>query len=49
MTQPHAGREFFKLSGSGNDFVFFDARLEPAGDLAQPPPEGTATTTTLRR
>ncbi|MGZ8377243.1 MAG: diaminopimelate epimerase [Gemmatirosa sp.] len=28
------GREFFKLCGSGNDFVFFDARELPAGDLA---------------
>jgi diaminopimelate epimerase len=37
MTQPDAGREFFKLSGSGNDFVFFDARVEPAGVLAEPP------------
>src|SRR5437016_9331074 len=27
------GRPFFKMSGSGNDFVFFDARTEPAGDL----------------
>jgi len=23
------------MSGSGNDFIFFDARLEPAGDLAR--------------
>lgn len=30
------GREFFKLSGSGNDFVFVDTRREPAGSLAQP-------------
>jgi diaminopimelate epimerase len=30
------GRRFFKMSGSGNDFVFVDARLEPAGDLATP-------------
>jgi diaminopimelate epimerase len=29
-----SGREFYKLCGSGNDFVFFDARTEPAGDLA---------------
>lgn len=28
------GREFWKMSGSGNDFVFFDARTEPAGALA---------------
>jgi diaminopimelate epimerase len=30
------GREFFKMSGSGNDFVFFDTRREPAGPLAEP-------------
>lgn len=28
-----AGREFYKMSGSGNDFVFVDARTEPAGAL----------------
>ncbi len=28
-----AGREFFKMSGSGNDFVFVDARREPPGRL----------------
>jgi diaminopimelate epimerase len=33
---PERGRRFWKLCGSGNDFVFFDARLEPAGDLATP-------------
>jgi diaminopimelate epimerase len=27
------GRRFYKLSGSGNDFVFVDARLEPPGPL----------------
>lgn len=27
------GRPFYKMSGSGNDFVFFDARDEPAGEL----------------
>lgn len=27
------GRPFYKMSGSGNDFVFFDAREEPAGTL----------------
>lgn len=27
------GRPFYKMSGSGNDFVFFDARDEPAGKL----------------
>jgi diaminopimelate epimerase len=26
-------RRFWKLTGSGNDFVFFDARTEPPGDL----------------
>ena len=26
------GRPFFKMSGSGNDFVFVDARSEPPGD-----------------
>ena len=31
-----AGRAFYKLCGSGNDFVFFDARQEPAGELALP-------------
>ena len=30
------GRRFWKMSGSGNDFVFFDAMQEPAGDLATP-------------
>ena len=32
----HAEREFHKMCGSGNDFVFFDAREEPAGELATP-------------
>jgi diaminopimelate epimerase len=27
------GRPFFKLTGSGNDFVFVDVRTEPAGPL----------------
>lgn len=30
------GREFFKMSGSGNDFVFVDARTSPPGPLATP-------------
>jgi diaminopimelate epimerase len=34
MSQPRsAGRAFYKMSGSGNDFVFFDCRSEPPGDL----------------
>ncbi|HYN81177.1 MAG TPA: diaminopimelate epimerase [Gemmatimonadaceae bacterium] len=31
-----AGRSFYKMSGSGNDFVFFDIDAEPAGDLETP-------------
>jgi diaminopimelate epimerase len=31
------GRRFWKMSGSGNDFVFFDARREPPGVLESPP------------
>ena len=30
------GRSFYKMSGSGNDFVFFDLRDGPAGDLESP-------------
>jgi diaminopimelate epimerase len=30
------GRRFYKLSGSGNDFVFVDARVEPPGELEDP-------------
>ena len=30
------GRSFYKMSGSGNDFVFFDVRDGPAGDLEKP-------------
>jgi diaminopimelate epimerase len=30
------GREFWKMSGSGNDFVFVDARTHAAGPLASP-------------
>lgn len=30
------GREFFKMSGSGNDFVFVDTRTEPAEPLTSP-------------
>lgn len=29
-------REFFKLTGSGNDFIFIDARNTPPGRLAEP-------------
>jgi diaminopimelate epimerase len=35
MSIPH-GRQFWKMSGSGNDFLFFDARVEPAGAFATP-------------
>jgi diaminopimelate epimerase len=31
-----AGRTFYKMSGSGNDFVMIDARVESAGDLDRP-------------
>jgi diaminopimelate epimerase len=31
-----AGRTFYKMSGSGNDFVFIDARVEPRGRLGEP-------------
>ena len=30
------GRQFFKMTGSGNDFVFFDALTEAPGPLATP-------------
>jgi diaminopimelate epimerase len=30
------GREFYKMTGSGNDFVFVDARYRPAGELDRP-------------
>lgn len=30
------GRAFFKMSGSGNDFVFVDARTDPADELTDP-------------
>ncbi|MDB4874110.1 MAG: Diaminopimelate epimerase [Gemmatimonadetes bacterium] len=30
-----AGRSFYKMSGSGNDFVVVDARHEPRGELGQ--------------
>ena len=33
---PGRSREFFKMSGSGNDFVVVDARSEPPGELASP-------------
>ena len=31
-----AGRTFWKMSGSGNDFVFVDATREPAPELTEP-------------
>jgi diaminopimelate epimerase len=31
-----AGRTFFKMSGSGNDFIMIDARVESAGELDRP-------------
>jgi diaminopimelate epimerase len=31
-----AGRAFYKMSGSGNDFVMVDARVDPPGTLADP-------------
>ena len=30
------GRSFYKMSGSGNDFIMVDAREEPPGRLAEP-------------
>jgi len=30
------GRTFYKMSGSGNDFIFFDIGDEPAGELESP-------------
>lgn len=31
-----AGRTFYKMSGSGNDFIMVNAMKEPAGELADP-------------
>jgi diaminopimelate epimerase len=31
------GRPFYKMSGSGNDFIMVDARRNPPGSLADPP------------
>jgi diaminopimelate epimerase len=30
------GRKFWKMSGSGNDFLFFDSRVDPPGALETP-------------
>jgi diaminopimelate epimerase len=30
------GRKFWKMSGSGNDFLFFDARVDPPGAFSTP-------------
>jgi diaminopimelate epimerase len=35
VTIPH-GRKFWKMSGSGNDFLFFDARIDPPGAFSTP-------------
>jgi diaminopimelate epimerase len=35
MSIPH-GRKFWKMSGSGNDFLFFDARTDPPGAFSSP-------------
>lgn len=35
MSIPH-GRKFWKMSGSGNDFLFFDARIDPPGAFSTP-------------
>lgn len=35
MSIPH-GRKFWKMSGSGNDFVFFDARVDAPGAFSTP-------------
>ncbi len=32
-TGDRRGRQFYKMSGSGNDFVFFDCRRDPPGEL----------------
>lgn len=36
ITRGSAGRAFHKMSGSGNDFVFFDCREQPPGNLESP-------------
>ena len=35
MSIPH-GHPFWKMSGSGNDFLFFDARVSPISDISDP-------------
>lgn len=36
MSKGGRDREFVKMTGSGNDFIFFDARTEVAGELETP-------------
>ncbi|MGH7663156.1 MAG: diaminopimelate epimerase [Gemmatimonadaceae bacterium] len=35
-TPPGTGRSFVKMTGSGNDFLLFDTRHDPPGELAEP-------------